>query len=169
MYLKLKVMKKKKFTNGINQEDIVEILSPSPIYAFACILPLLAITIISLFLAVAYLKMLVFVSLITVAMAFYRYLYIRFTSYTITKETITVRTGVVARKFDNLELFRVKDYIVNQTVFERIFALMTVNLYTTDLSTVNIKIQGVPLSNITEKIRDLVQEARNSNRIFEIN
>jgi uncharacterized membrane protein YdbT with pleckstrin-like domain len=163
------MMKKKKFINGINQEDVVEVLKPSTIYAFASVLPLLILTFISLFLAVAYIKILVFVSLITVAMAFYRFLYINLISYTITKQTITVRTGIIARQFDNLELFRVKDYMVNQSVFERIFGLMTVSLHTTDLSSPNLEMKGIPLSDITEKIRDLVQEARLNNRIFEIN
>lgn len=162
-------MKKKKFINGINQEDVVEVLKPSTIYAFACIMPLLIITFISLFLAVVYLKLLVFASLFTVALAFHRFLYINLIIYTITKETITVRTGIIARKFDNLELFRVKDYLVNQSVFERIFGLMTVSLHTTDLSTTNLEMKSIPLSDITERIRELVQEARLSNRIFEIN
>ncbi|MCL4638344.1 MAG: PH domain-containing protein [Olivibacter sp.] len=160
---------KKKFRNGINQEDVVEVLRPSPIFAFASVFPLMAIAIISLFLAVIYLNLLIFVSLITILLASYRFLYINKIRYTLTKETITVRTGIIARRFDNLELFRVKDYIVSQSVFERIFGLMTVNLHTTDLSTVNLKLEGIPLSNVTEKIRDLVQEARLNNRIFEIN
>jgi len=162
-------MKKKKFINGINQDDVVEVLKPSAIYAFTSVLPLMILTFITLFLAVAYLKVLVFVSLITAVLAFYRFLYIKLMSYTITKQTITVRTGIVARKFDNLELFRVKDYMVNQSVFERIFGLMTVSLHTTDLSTRNLEMKGIPLSDITEQIRDLVQEVRLSNRIFEIN
>lgn len=162
-------MKKKKFINGINQEDVVEVLKPSTIYAFASVLPLLIFTFISLFVAVVYIKLLVFVSLITVAIALYRFLYINLISYTITKQRITVRTGIIARQFDNLELFRVKDYMVNQSVFERIFGLMTVSLLTTDFSNPNLEMKGVPLSDITEKIRDLVQESRLNNRIFEIN
>ena len=162
-------MKKEKFTNGINQTDVVEILRPSPIYAFASVFPLLGLSVISLFFAVTFFNLLAFVSLITIILAAYRYLYINKTRYTITKETITVRTGIIARKFDNLELYRIKDYVVEQSFFERVFGLMTINLHTTDISTINLKIQGVPLSNITEKIRDLVQNARLNNRIFEIN
>lgn len=162
-------MKKQKFINGINQTDVVEVLRPSPIYAFASVFPMLLVSVLSLFFAVVFHNLIAFVSIITILIAAYRYLYINKIRYTITKETITVRTGIIARKFDNLELYRVKDYVVEQSFFERIFRLMTINLHTTDLSTVNLKIQGVPLSNITEKIRDLVQDARLNNRIFEIN
>ncbi|HLT88017.1 MAG TPA: PH domain-containing protein [Sphingobacterium sp.] len=162
-------MKKSKFTNGINQSDVVKILRPSPIYAFASVFPMLVIAGVSLYFAVTISKLIVFVSLISIFVAAYRYLYINLIRYTITKQTITARTGIIARKFDNLELFRVKDYIVSQSVFERIFGLMTINLHTTDLSNPSLRMAGVPLSNITEIIRDLVQEARLNNRIFEIN
>lgn len=162
-------MKKNKFTNGINQSDVVKILRPSPLYAFASVFPMLVIAGVSLYFAVTISKLIVFVSLISIFVAAYRYLYINLIRYTITKQTITARTGIIARKFDNLELFRVKDYIVSQSVFGRIFGLMTINLHTTDLSNPSLRMAGVPLSNITEIIRDLVQEARLNNRIFEIN
>lgn len=162
-------MKKTKFTNGINQEGVLHELRPSPIYALASVFPMLAIAVISLYFAVIFSELLVIVSLMAALVASYRYLYINNIRYTITKETITARTGIVARKFDNLELFRVKDYIVSQSVFERIFRLMTINLHTTDLSSPTLRISGVPLSNVTETIRNLVQEARLNNRIFEIN
>lgn len=162
-------MKKNKFKNGINQSDVVKILRPSPLYAFASVFPMLVIAGVSLYFAVTISKLIVFVSLISIFVAAYRYLYINLIRYTITKQTITARTGIIARKFDNLELFRVKDYIVSQSVFERIFGLMTINLHTTDLSNPSLRMAGVPLSNITEIIRDLVQEARLNNRIFEIN
>lgn len=162
-------MKKDKFINGINQTDVVKVLRPSPLYAFASVFPMLVIAGVSLYFAVTISKLIVFVSLISIFVAAYRYLYINLIRYTITKQTITARTGIIARKFDNLELFRVKDYIVSQSVFERIFSLMTINLHTTDLSDPNLRMAGVPLSNITEIIRDLVQEARLNNQIFEIN
>lgn len=162
-------MKKDKFINGINQTDVVKVLRPSPLYAFASVFPMLVIAGVSLYFAVTISKLIVFISLISIFVAAYRYLYINLIRYTITKQTITARTGIIARKFDNLELFRVKDYIVSQSVFERIFSLMTINLHTTDLSDPNLRMAGVPLSNITEIIRDLVQEARLNNQIFEIN
>ena len=162
-------MKKDKFINGINQTDVVKVLRPSPLYAFASVFPMLVIAGVSLYFAVTISKLIVFVSLISIFVAAYRYLYINLIRYTITKQTIMARTGIIARKFDNLELFRVKDYIVSQSVFERIFSLMTINLHTTDLSDPNLRMAGVPLSNITEIIRDLVQEARLNNQIFEIN
>lgn len=162
-------MRKNKFTNGINQSDIVKVLRPSPLYAFVSVLPMLVVAGISLYCAVAISKFIIFVSLISVFITAYRYLYINLIRYTVTKQTITARTGIIARQFDNLELFRVKDYIVSQSVFERVFGLMTINLHTTDLSSPSLRMAGVPLSNITEIIRGLVQEARLNNRIFEIN
>lgn len=162
-------MKKKKFTNGINQKDMIALLKPSPIYAFASILPLMLITVIGMVVAIVYYNLLIVVSLISGLLMFYRYLYIVNIRYTLTMQTLTVRKDILSRRYDNLELFRVKDYIVSQTVFQRIFRLMTVSLHTTDLTHSVLKMEGIPLSDITETIRDLVQKARINNRIFEIN
>jgi len=101
--------------------------------------------------------------------AWWRFLSIIFINYILTRELIIVRKGIIARSYDSLELFRVKDYNVEQSFFMRLFGIMSVRLYITDLTTDMLDIQGIPLSDITAQIRDLVQEARIKNRIFEIN
>jgi len=66
-------------------------------------------------------------------------------------------------------MYRIKDYVVRQSAVMRIFGIMSVTLLTTDLTTGTLVLQGIPLSNIAETIRGLVQRARMKNRIFEIN
>lgn len=159
----------KKFSNGIDQKNILEQFSPSRIFAFLKVGVLLLLTIASTIVAVSYFPLFIFASIVFAFLAWYRYMYILFTTYTLTTETLTVRTGIIARNFNNLELFRVKDYLISQSATERIFGLMTVKLITTDTTNPELLMEGIPLSNITETIRDLVQKARLNNRIFEIN
>lgn len=155
--------------NEVPETNIVEFLRPSPIFAFVCVLPLLTMSIVGLFVAITFFNLIILVSVVAALIALYRYTYITKKRYIIMTETIVVRTGIIAVKFDFLELFRVKDFVVSQSVFERIFGLMTVRLHTSDLSTRALAIRGIPKSNITETIRNLVQETRLNNRIFEIN
>jgi len=148
---------------------VVARFSPHRLYAFVRVGKLLLA---SLALTVAGLKffpLLVLAALATSFAAWYRYMQILFTEYTLTEETLTVRKGIVARNFNNLELYRVKDYIVAQSVSERVFGLMTVKLITTDATHPELRLEGIALSDMAERIRDLVQRARLENRIFEIN
>lgn len=161
-------MKETRFDIEHNKANLVEFLRPSPIFAFFSAFPLLILSLIALLVAITVFSFFIILALLMVLIAFYRYIYITKTRYVITTETIIIRTGVVARKFDNLELFRVKDFVVSQSIFERIFGLMTVTVYTTDLTTANFKMQGIPRSNIAETIRVLVHTARLNSRIFEI-
>lgn len=162
-------MTKEKIDNELPKTNIVEFLQPSSIFAFSRVLPLLTMSIVGLFTAITFCSLFILISVIAALIALYRFTYITKTRYIVTTESIVVRTGIIAVKFDFLELFRVKDFIVSQSVFERIFGLMTIKLHTTDLSTTILSIKGVPKSNIAENIRNLVQKSRINNRIFEVN
>lgn len=157
------------FGNEFPKANLVELLRPSPIFAFFSVLPLFVLSTIGLFFAIMVLGIFVLTSVVISLIAFYRYTSITKTRYIITTETIIVRTGIMARKFEHLELFRIKDFMVSQSVLERIFGLMTIKLYTTDISTSVLTIRAIPRSNITETIRNLVKETRLNNRILEMN
>lgn len=143
-------------------------IKPSNIYAIGVVSKYLCLSGIFLVLAIKFYNLLIFISLIFAVYAWYKLLSIISIVYTITEETIVIRTGIIARNFNTLELYRVKDYITQQSVILRIFNLMTVTLVTNDDSSPNLKLVGIPFSNVAETIRDLVQEARINNRIYEI-
>lgn len=159
----------KTFSNGIDQKNIISVFSPSRIFAFINVCTLVLLSILSTVISMYFFPIFIFAGIAFAFLSWYRYMYIIFTSYTLTAETLTVRTGVVARSYNNLELYRVKDYLITQSALERIFGIMTVKLITTDTTNPELLLQGIPVSNITETIRDLVQKARLNNRIFEIN
>ncbi len=99
----------------------------------------------------------------------YRFLKVAMIRYYLYEEMIVVKKGVFAVQYDSLELYRVKDYRVSKTLIERVFGLMTVTLYTTDISSPTLLLKGIEQSNVAQQIRDLVQVCRLKNRIFEIN
>jgi len=51
----------------------------------------------------------------------------------------------------------------------RIFRIMRITLLTQDLTSGQVALTGIPLSDLPDEIRDYVQQARIKNRIFEIN
>jgi uncharacterized membrane protein YdbT with pleckstrin-like domain len=143
------------------------ILKPTNIYAIAVVSKFLLLAVIFLILAIMFFDALIFISLALAAYMWYRFLSIISINYIINDETIVIRTGIISRNFNSLELYRVKDYITNQSVIMRVFNVMTITLMTTDESNPVLKLEGIPFSNIDETIRDLVQQNRRNNRIFE--
>lgn len=79
-------------------------------------------------------------------------------------------TGVFSRRIDFLEMYRIKDYIVKQSFVFRILNLMTFTLLANDKNSQNktIIMQGITVTILPDKIRDLVQHARLKNRVFEV-
>jgi len=155
-------------SSGTNGKKALARLSPSRLYAFVKVARLMVL---SIALTVAGLKLfpiLVIVALATSFAAWYRYMQTIFTEYILTEETLSVRTGIVARQLNSLELYRVKDYTVSQSVSERILGLMTVTLMTSDRTHPRMDLEGIPKSDLMETVRELVQKARMRNRIIEM-
>jgi uncharacterized membrane protein YdbT with pleckstrin-like domain len=110
------------------------------------------------------------IALIVVGMGLYHYFYLRCTVFIISHDQIKTMTGVFSRRIDFLEMYRIKDYIVNQSFVFRILNLMTFTLLANDKNSQNktIIMQGITVTILPDKIRDLVQQARLKNRVFEV-
>jgi len=101
--------------------------------------------------------------------ALFRFLSLAVIRYLITEETVTVRRGIFSRQFDYLELFRIRDFRIRQSIGMRLMGVMNVMLYTTDLTNDLVALEALPKSDLPELLRDLTVQARLKNRIFEIN
>lgn len=156
-------------TNETDRSNSVTILCPSNVYAFIRVAFYIMASVFCFIFAIVFTKYIALAAIAFALVGWYKFLYIIYIQYLITNETITIRSGLIARRYDSLEMYRVKDYIVEQTVIMRIFKLMTVHLYTTDMTNKTLKLEGLPVSDIMNRIRELVQIARLRNRIFEIN
>lgn len=150
------------------EHDSIEI-SPTSLYAFIKFFPMLLIISGVIIVSYLWLPILSIVAIILLGVCWYRYLLIRFTVYTISSEVLKVKRGVFTKRIDSLELYRVKDYVVKQSFFMRLFNLMTVTLFTKDLTSEQLHLSGIPVSDLPDLIRKYVQQARLANKIFEIN
>jgi len=149
------------------QPDII--IRPATIFAFIKILPLIFAATGFLFLAWWIYPALIWISLAIMLFVIYRFMFIRNTIYLVTPEIIRIRRGIFFKRTDTIELYRVKDYILTQPLIMQIFRLMDLTLKTTDPENPVIWLRGIPLSNLVDTIRGHVQEARQHNRIYEIN
>lgn len=144
-------------------------LRPAVAFAFLKVLPLVLLSLVFLLLALRYWPWLILLSLSCVGLAFYRFLYIRCIRYLITGEIIRVSRGILFKRIDQVELYRLKDYIVYRPLRLQLFGLMDLQLKGTDPENPVIWLRGIPISDLVDQIRDRVQAARGHNQIVEIN
>ncbi len=108
---------------------------------------------------------------IPILVAIWRYLLVRTMTYELTTQRFRVTHGVVARRTDELELYRVKDSEFSQTLFQRLFGLGTIAMATSDESSPLAVIACIPASRakeLREQIRNLVEDLRDRKRVREI-
>jgi len=101
--------------------------------------------------------------------ALWRYLEQRCTRYTLTNERLTVSTGVLSKRVDELELYRVKDTRLEVPLLLRIFGLAHVVLFTSDRSQGVTRLRAVADAEmLRNQIRGLVEKRREAKGVREL-
>lgn len=90
-----------------------------------------------------------------------RYLQTRFWRYELTSERLRVRQGVLSRRTDEIELYRIKDYVLNEPFLLRVFGLGDVVLTTTDDANRTVLLKAVHRPTVLrDEIRRHVENRR---------
>lgn len=95
------------------------------------------------------------------------WLRMKYDSYTITTERLISKRGIIARKLDEIELFRIKDVVVTQGIIERLVGVGTVEVLSVDNTTPKLYIRGInkPLET-KEMLRKLYKNSRKKERVI---
>jgi len=144
-------------------------IRPAAVFAFVHVMAFTLCSIGFLLLAWRYWPGLVWISLLSAVFGFYRFLFIRSVCYTITPEIIRIRRGIFFKRTDQVELYRVKDYILTQPFLLQVCGLMNLTLKSTDPENPVIWLRGIPASDLVDTLRGYVQQARLNNKIYELN
>lgn len=108
------------------------------------------------------------IGLVLVFMAYYRYVYLRGTEYTITDEQLVYEQGVFSRSRDYIELYRIVDYDEKRSFLQMLFGLKTIWIHSGDRTSPKIRILGVPESrDIVHILRERVAYNRSRMNIHE--
>ena len=112
---------------------------------------------------------LLFFLVIPVFYALWRWLVVKMTKYELTTERLRTRYGVLNRKTDELELYRVRDYKFDQPFYLRIFSLGNIIMDTSDRSHPRVTIRAIPNGEqLREQIRTHVEACRVAKRVREV-
>lgn len=152
----------------VDEPSVIE-LRPSPVFAILKVLPFIGCAFGFLWLALRFFPVLVLPALACVLFALYRYWYIRTCRYLLTEEIIRITRGICFKRTDQVELYRLKDYIIYRPFLLQLLGLMDLELKGTDPENPVIWLRGIPYSAVVDIIRERVQAARKHNQIVELN
>lgn len=97
------------------------------------------------------------------------YLKVVTTKYTIDRRRVELEEGVVTRRVDSLELWRVLDVQYEQSLLDRLTGNAKIRLMGTDQSHPTLELHGMPAHRqLFNDLREAVQTARHSNRPMEL-
>jgi len=94
-------------------------------------------------------------ALLPILYALMQWLKIKCERYELTSERLRLRTGILSRKTDEIELYRVKDYVLVEPFWLRLFGLGNISLTTTDDANPRVTLRAVSEG---DKLRDQVRK-----------
>jgi uncharacterized membrane protein YdbT with pleckstrin-like domain len=87
------------------------------------------------------------------------------TEYRLHQDSLEVDSGLVSRNIENLQLFRIRDLRLRQSVFARLFGVGDIVVTSTDQSTPHLTLRGVDEPRkVYETLRELVARSQATRR-----
>ena len=100
---------------------------------------------------------------------FYRYLYLRRIRYRIGAEQLINKHGIIRRKTDYMELYRIVDFQEHQSLLQQLCGLKTVRILSMDRNTPRLDLIGIRRKDdIVAVIRERVEINKRKKGIYEI-
>lgn len=111
----------------------------------------------------------ILLSFILFIVLLWKLLVIKNITWLITNEQIIYKKGVFFKTTDYLELYRIFDFVEQQSFLQQIISTKTIILVSGDKSNPRLKIFGISKSNnVLNVIRIRVEDAKKKNKIYEI-
>lgn len=76
--------------------------------------------------------------------------------YEITNQRILITTGLLGRKHDEIELYKIQDYKITQTVFERLLNIGNLIIFSADNTTPQFVLRNIKNPN---KVKEILRTA----------
>ncbi len=107
--------------------------------------------------------------ILPIGYAFKNWLVVNSCNYELTSERLRVTTGIFTKSFEEIELYRIRDYSIVQPFFVRLFSLGNVILKTSDKTMPDVTISAIKdFIKVKDKIRARVEILRREKDIKEI-
>ena len=109
------------------------------------------------------------IALILSLLLLYRYLYLRRIRYCIGTEQLVSEYGIIRRKVDYMELYRIVDFQEHQSLLQQFCGLKTVRILSMDRNTPRLDLVGIfHRDDLVSIIRERVETNKRKKGIYEI-
>lgn len=89
-----------------------------------------------------------------------------FTTYVLTADKLTVETGFLNKKEEEVRLYRILDVTLNRSLWQRIFGVGTIHCCAADKSTPEFDVVSIKNSvEVKNMLSNLIEEARDAKRV----
>jgi len=89
--------------------------------------------------------------------------------YRISTRTIDVESGILSKKIETLQLWKVRDIEYNQTMFDRVMNISTIRVIAHDVTDPVVQIYGIPESrSIFDQLKEAIELSRQSRNVVGI-
>lgn len=89
-----------------------------------------------------------------------------FTEYRITNQRLIIESGILTKRTNEMELFRIRDVSVKRNIIERMFNFGDIKIASTDITNSELVLNNVKGSQeVKDIIRNAVREQRNSQKL----
>lgn len=107
--------------------------------------------------------------IIPIPIAIWKFIELRSTAFSLSTQRIKIETGVLSKQYDQVELYRVKDTILNRTLIQRMLGLGTIKMITSDPSQPELTFPSIPdADQVRELIRQNVERMRRLRGVREL-
>lgn len=111
----------------------------------------------------------VWVAVLLSLVLLYRLIYLHRTRYYIGSEQIISKHGVLSRKTDYMEQYRIVDFVEHQSFMQQLCELKTVRIFSTDRNTPQLDLVGIRRNlDVVRLIRERVEYNKLKKGIYEI-
>lgn len=111
----------------------------------------------------------VWVAVLLSLVLLYRLIYLRRTRYYIGSEQIISKHGVLSRKTDYMEQYRIVDFVEHQSFMQQLCGLKTVHIFSMDRNTPQLDLVGIRRNlDVVTLIRERVEYNKRKKGIYEI-
>ena len=101
--------------------------------------------------------------------AVWKWIVLKSLVYRLTTERLLTTEGIFSKNTESLELYRVKDFRIRQSFFERLFGLESIELLSSDIDTPDVVMDCIPKNlGLSDKIREQIETCRVQKRTRDI-
>jgi len=106
---------------------------------------------------------------ITIPVAIWKGLAVKNFRITLTRQRLRIRTGILSKHNEDIELYRIKDWTLNEPFMQRMFKAGSVEVISSDRTAPELQIDWIQrASEFVEQLRQAVEAVRDKKRVREV-